>query len=45
LDIYAYEALLSRKEVEDIGFRFIEPEDPDLIFDCFELKIEKRKER
>jgi hypothetical protein len=45
LDVYTYDELLSRKEIEDIGFRFIEPEDADLIFDCFELKIEKRKER
>ena len=45
LDVYVYDEMFSREEIKAIGLRFIEPKDADLIFDCFELKIEPRGER
>lgn len=39
LDIYVSDPLLSEKEVNDKGLRYIKPEESDLIFDPFELKF------
>lgn len=41
LDVYVNDDLYSKDEIEEIGLRFIEPEDADLIFDCFDLKIRR----
>jgi UDP-N-acetyl-D-mannosaminuronic acid dehydrogenase len=40
LDTYVFDELLSEKEVESKGFRYIKPEGADLIFDCFRLAFE-----
>ena len=45
LDVFVYDEMFSKEEIKAIGLRFIEPEDADLIFNCFELKIEKGGER
>ncbi|SNQ61103.1 nucleotide sugar dehydrogenase [Candidatus Methanoperedens nitratireducens] len=39
LNVYAYDELFIREEIEEMGLRFIEPGDADLVFDCFELVI------
>ncbi|MDD1759995.1 MAG: nucleotide sugar dehydrogenase [Methanothrix sp.] len=39
LDVYVSDPLLSEKEVDDKGLRYIKPEESDLIFDPFELKF------
>ncbi|MHC1569762.1 MAG: nucleotide sugar dehydrogenase [Candidatus Syntropharchaeales archaeon] len=38
-DVYAYDELFEKRELEEIGLRFIDPEDADLVFDCFKLVI------
>jgi UDP-N-acetyl-D-mannosaminuronic acid dehydrogenase len=40
LDIYASDPLLSEEEVRSKGLRYIKPENSDLIFDAFGLKLE-----
>jgi UDP-N-acetyl-D-mannosaminuronic acid dehydrogenase len=40
LDVYVFDPLQSKEEVEAKGLRFIRPEDADLIFDPFELRFE-----
>ncbi len=40
LDVRVHDPLLSREEIEEKGFTYIEPEEADLIFDPFELKFE-----
>jgi UDP-N-acetyl-D-mannosaminuronic acid dehydrogenase len=40
LDVYVSDPLLSEKEVNDKGLRYIKPEESDLIFDPFELKFD-----
>jgi UDP-N-acetyl-D-mannosaminuronic acid dehydrogenase len=42
LDVYVYDELFSSEEIDGIGLCFIEPEDADLVFDCFGLKMERR---
>lgn len=39
LNVYAYDELFTKDEIEGMGLRFIEPVDADLVFDCFELVI------
>jgi len=41
LDAYVFDELLSEQEVEGKGFRYIRPEEADLVFDCFNLTFEK----
>jgi UDP-N-acetyl-D-mannosaminuronic acid dehydrogenase len=40
LDVYAFDDLLSKEEVVAKGLRYIRPEDADIVFDCFNLRIE-----
>jgi UDP-N-acetyl-D-mannosaminuronic acid dehydrogenase len=40
LDIYVFDPLQSREELEAKGLRFMRPEDADLVFDPFELSLE-----
>lgn len=40
LDIYVYDKLFSKEEIEKMGLRSIEPENADIIFDCFKLIME-----
>lgn len=42
LNSYAWDELMSKEEVEGKGLRWIDPNDADLIFDCFTLKIDCR---
>lgn len=39
LDVYAFDELLSKKEIEDLGLKYLEPESADLVFNSFDLKI------
>lgn len=39
LDVGVFDELFTREEVERIGLRWLEPEEADLVFDCFALKI------
>jgi len=39
LNVYVYDDLLSKEELEKMGLRWIKPEDADLVFDCFDLKM------
>lgn len=41
LDVYVYDELYSSEEVGEMGLRWIMPEDADLVFDCFGLKMER----
>ena len=40
LNIFVYDDLFLSEEIGEMGLRFIEPKDADLVFDCFKLKIE-----
>jgi len=42
LDVYVYDELYSREEMGEMGLRWIEPEDADLVFDSFRLTLEGR---
>lgn len=39
LNVFVYDELFSKEEIEKIGLRWIEPNEADLVFDAFELKI------
>ncbi len=39
LNVYAYDELFTKEEVEKLGLKFIEPGDAELVFDCFELTL------
>ena len=41
--MYVYDDLYSREEVGEMGLRYLEPEDADLVFDCFRLTLKTRK--
>jgi UDP-N-acetyl-D-mannosaminuronic acid dehydrogenase len=40
LDVYTYDELYTKEEIEGIGLKFIEPKDADIIFDSFKLKFQ-----
>ncbi|MCK4526061.1 nucleotide sugar dehydrogenase [candidate division WOR-3 bacterium] len=40
LNVFVFDKLFFSEEIEEMGLRFIEPKDADLVFDCFKLKIE-----
>ncbi len=40
LNTFVFDDLLSHEEVESKGFRYIRPEEADLVFDCFTLQFE-----
>lgn len=42
-NVFVYDEMFSKEEVEEMGLRFIEPNDADLIFDCFKLTIEQAR--
>lgn len=42
LNVYAYDDLYNREEIDEIGLKFIEPENADIVFDCFKLTIEQK---
>jgi len=39
LNVFVYDELFSRDEVEKMGLRWIEPDEADIVFDCFELRM------
>ena len=41
LDVFVYDDLFDRAEIEELGLRWIEPAEADLVFDCFGLEIER----
>lgn len=41
LNVYVYDEMFSKEEIEEIGFNWIELEEADIVFDCFELKIDR----
>ncbi|MDI6856581.1 MAG: hypothetical protein QMD21_07370 [Candidatus Thermoplasmatota archaeon] len=43
LNVFVYDEMLSSAEISGIGLRYIEPNNADLIFDCFKLKISQRR--
>jgi UDP-N-acetyl-D-mannosaminuronic acid dehydrogenase len=42
LNVFVYDALFDKDEMEELGLRWIEPAEADLVFDCFELEMEMR---
>ncbi len=40
LNVYAYDELFTREEIEGMGLRFIKPKDADIVFNCFKLAME-----
>ncbi|VUT28006.1 MAG: UDP-N-acetyl-D-mannosamine dehydrogenase [Candidatus Syntrophoarchaeum sp. GoM_oil] len=38
-DVYAYDELFEKRELEEIGLKFIDLKEADLVFDCFKLVI------
>ena len=45
LNVFVYDELFSNAEVEKLGLKYRKPEDVDIIFDAFELKIGRGNER
>ncbi|MHA1505604.1 MAG: nucleotide sugar dehydrogenase [Candidatus Asgardarchaeia archaeon] len=43
LNVFAYDELLSKEEIEDLGLKYIRPEDADVVFDSFNLIIKIRE--
>lgn len=41
LNVYTYDELYTKEYIEEIGLKFIEPENADIVFDCFKLTIEQ----
>ncbi len=39
LNVFVYDELYSKEEVEEMGLRHLEPEKADLVFDCSELRV------
>ncbi|MDK2870582.1 MAG: hypothetical protein PWP39_1817, partial [Pyrococcus sp.] len=40
LNVFVYDEMFSKEEIEKLGLKWIDPEEADVIFDPFELKIE-----
>ena len=38
LNVYVYDELFSREEIEEMDLRYLDPEKADLIFDSFKLR-------
>lgn len=41
LDVYVYDEMFTKEEIEEMGLRHLEPEKADLVFDCFKLEIKR----
>jgi len=39
LNVFVYDELFSRDEVEKMSLKWIDPDEADIVFDCFELKM------
>ena len=42
LNVFVYDEMFNKEEVEKLGLRWIEPNNADVVFDPFELKITRR---
>lgn len=40
LNVYVYDELFDKNEIEKIGLKWIEPDKADVVFNCFKLKFE-----
>lgn len=45
LIVFVYDELFSKEEIEEMGLKWIKPDEADLVFDCFELKMERLQRR
>ena len=43
LNVFVYDDLFTREEIEKMGSKYLEPENADVVFDCFRLTIKARK--
>jgi len=41
LRVGVYDELFSKEEIENLGLKFMNPDDADLVFDCFELSFSR----
>ena len=41
LNVFVYDELFRRAELEQMGLRWIKPDEADLVFNCFELKMRR----
>ncbi len=39
LNVFVYDEMFEKEEIEEMGLKWIEPEEADLTFDCFNLRI------
>ena len=39
LNIFVYDEMFNKEEIEKLGLRWIKPEDADVVFDAFKLKF------
>lgn len=39
LNAHAYDEMFTKEEIEELGLRFIEPVEADIVFDCFRLSM------
>jgi UDP-N-acetyl-D-mannosaminuronic acid dehydrogenase len=42
LNVFVYDEMYSKEEIEELGFRFDRPENADIIFHSYKLKIERK---
>jgi len=38
LNVFVYDEMFNKEKIEELGFRWIEPKDADIVFDTFELR-------
>ncbi|MHA1596251.1 MAG: nucleotide sugar dehydrogenase [Candidatus Asgardarchaeia archaeon] len=43
LNVFAYDELLDEEEIERLGLKYMRPEEADVVFDSFDLKIKVRR--
>ena len=43
LNVYVYDEMFSKEEIEEMGLRHLEPEEADIVFDSFRLTLKVRK--
>jgi UDP-N-acetyl-D-mannosaminuronic acid dehydrogenase len=41
VNVFVYDDLFRREELEQMGLRWIKPDEADLVFNCFELKMRR----
>ncbi|MBO8183225.1 MAG: nucleotide sugar dehydrogenase [Archaeoglobus sp.] len=42
LNVFVYDELFSKEEIEDLGFNYDEPEKADVVFHSYDLRIERK---